>query len=60
MTRNRTALDLFSMLGTQLIVVVIIAAATVLAVSRYFWLAGQQMRRMEMNVRRRALRRFAA
>jgi hypothetical protein len=60
MTRNRTAIDLFSLLGTQLIVVVVLAAAAVLAVSRYFWMAGEQMRRVDVKVRRRALRRRLA
>jgi hypothetical protein len=48
------------MLGTELIVVLILAMGAFLAVSRYFWLAGEQMRRIDVKVRKRALRRFAA
>jgi hypothetical protein len=60
MTRNRTAVDLFSTLGTELIVVLILALAMFLAVSRYFWLAGEQMRRVDVKLRKRACRRLAA
>jgi hypothetical protein len=60
MTRNRTGPDLFSTLGPELIFVVILALAMFLAVSRYFWLAGEQRRRIDVKVRRRALRRLAA
>ena len=60
MTRNRTGLDIFSTLGPELIFVVILALATFLAVSRYFWLAGDEWRRIDVKVRRRALRRLAA
>ena len=60
MTRNRTGLDFFSALGTELIVVLILALAMFLALSRYFWLAGEQMRRIDVKVRKRAFRRLAA
>ena len=60
MTRNRTALDIFSTLGPELIFVVVLALAIFLAVSRYFWLAGDERRRIDVKVRRRALRRLAA
>lgn len=60
MTRNRTALDIFSALGTELIVAVLLTLAIGLAVSRYFWIAGEQMRRIEVKLRKRAMRRLAA
>jgi hypothetical protein len=56
MTRNRTGLDIFSTLGPELI----FTLALFLAVSRYFWLAGDERRRIDVKVRRRALRRLAA
>jgi hypothetical protein len=60
MTRNRTGLDIFYTLGPELIFVVILALAIFLAVSRYFWLAGDERRRIDVKARRRALRRLAA
>ena len=60
MTRNRTGLDLFATLGPELIFVVILALAMFLAASRFFWLAGEHRRRIDVKVRRRALRKFAA
>jgi len=60
MTRNRTAVDVFAALGTDLIVVLLVALAMGLAVSKYFWLAGEQMRRVEARIRKRDFRRFAA
>ena len=60
MTRNRTGLDIFSTLGPELIFVVVLTLALFLAVSRYFWLAGDERRRIDVKVRRRALRRLAA
>ena len=59
-TRNRTAVDIFATLGTEFIVVLLVALAMGLAVSRYFWLAGEQMRRVEARIRKRDFRRFAA
>jgi hypothetical protein len=60
MTRNRTAVDVFASLGTDLIVVLLVALAMGLAVSKYFWLAGERMRRIEAKIRKRDFRRFAA
>ena len=60
MTRNRTAIDIFSALGTELIVVLLLTLAAGLAVSRYFWVAREHMRRVEVTLRRRALRGFTA
>jgi hypothetical protein len=60
MTRNRTAVNFFAALGTDFIVVLLVALAMGIAVSRYFWLAGEQMRRVEAKIRRRDFRRFAA
>jgi hypothetical protein len=59
-TRNRTAVDIFAALGTDFIVVLLVALAMGLAVSRYFWLAGERMRRVEAKIRKRDFRRFAA
>jgi hypothetical protein len=60
MTRNRTAVDIFAALGTDFIVVLLVMLAMGLAVSRYFCLAGEQMRRVEAKIRKRDFRRFAA
>jgi hypothetical protein len=59
-TRNRTAVDICAALGTEFIVVLLVALAMGLAVSRYFWLAGDQMRRVEAKIRKRDFRRYAA
>jgi hypothetical protein len=60
MTRNRTALDVFSAVGTELMVVLLLVLAMGLAVSEYLTLARDRVRRFEMKVRRRAARRVAA
>ena len=60
MHRNRTAIDLVTTLGTEFIVVLLLTLAMGLAISRYFWAAGEQMRRAEVKIRKRALRRFVA
>jgi hypothetical protein len=60
MTRNRTGIDLLITLGPEVVFVVILALAIFLAVSRYLWFAGEQRRRVEFKVHRRALRRLAA
>jgi hypothetical protein len=60
MTRNRTAVDVFAAFGTDLIVVLLVALAMGLAVSKYVWLAGERMRRVEAKIRKRDFRRFAA
>jgi hypothetical protein len=60
MTRNRTALDIFAALGTELMVLLLVVLATGLAVSRYIAAASERMRRLEVKVRRRAARRLAA
>ena len=60
MHRNRTAIDIVSTLGTEFVVVLVLTLTIGLAISQYFWVAGEQMRRIEAKVRRRALRRFAA
>jgi hypothetical protein len=53
-------MDLFSALGTQLTVVLLLVLATGLTVSSYFTVARDRVRRVEMKVRRRAARRVAA
>ena len=60
MTRNRTAIDAFSAIGTELMVVLLLVLATGLAVSQYFTRARDRVRRVEGKLRRRAARRMAA
>src|SRR5687768_8925192 len=60
MTRNRTAIDTFSTLGTELMVVLLVVLAMGLSVSQYFTLARDRVRRGEVKLRRRAARRLAA
>jgi type II secretory pathway pseudopilin PulG len=59
MTRNRTAIDAFSAIGTELMVVLLLVLAMGLAVSQYFTLARDRVRRVEVKLRRRAARRTA-
>jgi hypothetical protein len=60
MTRNRTAIDAFAAIGTELMVALLLVLAMGLAVSQYFTLARDRMRRVEGRVRRRAARRVEA
>jgi hypothetical protein len=60
MTRNRTATGIFSAVGTELMVVLLLILATGLAVSQYLTLARDRVRRVEVRLRRRAARRIAA
>lgn len=60
MTKNRTPLDLFSAVGTELMVVLLIVLAMGLAISEYFTMARDRVRRVEVKLRRRAARRIAA
>jgi hypothetical protein len=60
MTRNRTASDAFSAVGTELMVVLLLALAMGLAVSQYFTRARDRMRRVEVKLRKRAARRVPA
>jgi hypothetical protein len=60
MTRNRTVTDVFSAVGTELMVALLLVLAAGLAVSRYFALARDRVRRVEVKLRRRAARRAAA
>jgi hypothetical protein len=60
MTRNRTAIDAFSAIGTELMVAVLLVLAMGLAVSQYFTLANDRIRRVEGRIRRRAARRVGA
>ena len=53
-------MDLLSALGTELMVVLLLVLAIGLAISEYFTLARDRVRRFEMKVRRRAARRVAA
>jgi len=60
MARNRTAIDVFSAIGTELMVLLLVVLAAGLTVSRYFSVARERMRRVEARLRRRAARRVAA
>jgi hypothetical protein len=60
MARNRTAIDVFSAIGTELMVLLLVVLAAGLAVSRYFSVARERMRHVEARLRRRAARRVAA
>jgi hypothetical protein len=60
MTRNRTAIDVFSAISNQLIVVLLLALAVGLAMRRYFAVARDRLRRVEMRIRKRAARRIAS
>jgi hypothetical protein len=59
MTRNRTAIDVMSTIGTEMMVVLLLVLALGLAVSEYFTLARERVRRLEVRLRRRAARRVA-
>ena len=60
MTRNRTAIDVFSMIGSNLMVALLLVLAMGLSVSRYFAIAKERVRRVDVRLRRRAARRVAA
>jgi len=60
MTRNRTALDILSAAGAELMVMLILVLALGLTVSRYLSGGRERIRRLETKMRRRATRRFAA
>ena len=60
MTRNRTAIDVFSALGSELMVALLLVLAIGLAVSRYFTVTRERVRRVEVKLRRRAARRVVA
>jgi len=60
MTRNRTAIDAFSTIGTELMFLLLIVLAMGLSVSQYFTRARARVRRVEMKLRRRAARRVHA
>jgi hypothetical protein len=60
MTRNRTALDMLTTLGTQLTVILLFVLAAGLAVGQYLSAGRERMRRVELKIRKRASRRGAA
>jgi hypothetical protein len=60
MTRNRTALDTFSAMGSQLMVVLLVVLAMGVGITEYFVMARDRVRRVEVRLRRRAARRVAA
>ena len=56
MTRNRTAFDLLTALGTDLTVLLLFVLATALAIGQYFSVSRGRMRQAEVKLRRRAAR----
>jgi hypothetical protein len=60
MTRKRTAKDAFAAIGTELMVALLLVLAMGLAVTQYFTLARDRVRRVEGKLRRRAARRVEA
>jgi hypothetical protein len=60
MTRNRTAIDVFATLGTELMVLLLVVLAAGLAVSRYLAVARDRIRHVDVKRRRRAARDAAA
>jgi hypothetical protein len=60
MTRNRTAINAFSIVGAGLMFLLLLVLGMGLAVSRYFTGARDGVRRVEMKLWRRAARRVAA
>ena len=60
MTRNRTAIDVFSAVGTELMVVLLLVLAMGLTMAQYVEGARDTMRRVEGKLRRRAARRMVS
>ena len=56
MTRNRTAVDVFAAVGTELMVLLLVVLAAGLAMSRYVAGARDRVRRVEVKRRHRARR----
>ena len=60
MTRNRTSIDVFAAVGTELMVLLLVVLAAGLSLSRYVAVARDRMRHLELKRRRRAARRVAS
>ena len=60
MTRNRTAIDVFSAVSSELMVVLLLVLAMGLTMTQYFAGARERMRQVEGKLRRRAARRMAS
>lgn len=60
MTRNRTAVDLFSTVGSELMVVLLLVLAMGLTMAQCVAGARERMRRVEGKLRLRAARRMAS
>jgi hypothetical protein len=60
MTRNRTVINAFSTVGTELMFVLLLVLGMGLAVARYFTRVRERVRCPEVKLRRRADRRVAA
>jgi len=58
MTRNRTAIDLFSAFGVEFVVVLLLTLAIGLAITNYLWACREDLRRSD--ARHDAFRRRAA
>jgi hypothetical protein len=59
MTRNRTAIDLIYALGAEMMVLLLVLLAMGVGVTQYFSVARDRMRRIEVKLRKRAVRRIA-
>ena len=59
MTRNRTAVNVFSAVSSTLMGVLLLVLAIGLAMAQYLAGARDRMRRVEGRLRRRAVRRIA-
>jgi hypothetical protein len=59
MTRNRTDIDVLSTLGNQLLVVMLLVLAACLSISRHISAARDRLRRVEVRIRKRAVRHSA-
>ena len=60
MTRNRTALDAFSAVGSQLMVILLVVLAKGVGITEYFMMVRDRVRRVEVRLRRPTARRAAA
>jgi len=52
MTKNRTAIDLFSSFGVEFVVVVLITLAMLLAITNYLWARREALRRIDLEMDR--------
>lgn len=60
MTKNRTAIALFSAFGVEFLVLLLLTLAIGLAVSNYLWARREDLRRTDLRLDKRSSRRLAA